>query len=171
MNGGLYSSTMKPLVGQIALVTGATRGTGRATAIELGAAGATVYATGRTAEGHRSPMNRSETLEETAELVERAGGRALPVRVDHTQSDEVAALIERIAREGDGRLDVLVNDIWGGDPLTTWGVPFWEHSLEDGMRMQELGLHTHLITSWHAAPLLAARGRGLIVEVTDGIED
>lgn len=162
---------MRPLEGQVALVTGATRGTGRAIAIELGAAGATVYATGRSAEGHRSPMDRSETLEETAELVERAGGRAIAVRVDHTQRDEVAALVERIARETDGRLDVLVNDIWGGDPLTKWGVPFWEHSLEDGMRMQELGLHTHLITSWHAAPLMAARGRGLIVEVGDGLDD
>ena len=162
---------MKPLDGQIALVTGATRGTGRATAIELGAAGATVYVTGRSVRGNPSPMGRPETLEETAELVERAGGRAIPIRVDHTQPSEVAALIARIGRETGGRLDVLVNDIWGGDPLTRWGVPFWEHTLEDGLRMQELGLHTHLITSWHAAPLMARRGRGLIVEVTDGVDD
>ena len=162
---------MKPLEGQVALVTGATRGTGRATAIELGAAGATVYATGRSVRGNPSPMARPETLEETAELIERAGGKVVAVRVDHTQPDEVAALIERIASENGGRLDVLVNDIWGGDPLTNWSVPFWEHSLEDGMRMQELGLHTHLITSWHAAPLMVKRGRGLIVEITDGIAD
>jgi NAD(P)-dependent dehydrogenase (short-subunit alcohol dehydrogenase family) len=102
--------------------------------------------------------------------VERAGGRPIAVRVDHTQPDQVAELIARIDRDNDGRLDVLVNDIWGGDPLTEWG-PFWEHSLENGMRMQELGLHTHLITSWHAAPLMVKRGRGLIVEVTDGVAD
>src|SRR4051812_41230413 len=107
---------MKPLDGQVALVTGATRGTGRATAIELGAAGATVYITGRSVRGHPSPMARPETLEETAELVEQAGGTAIAARVDHTQPPEVGALIERIVAEQDGRLDVLVNDIWGGDP-------------------------------------------------------
>jgi NAD(P)-dependent dehydrogenase (short-subunit alcohol dehydrogenase family) len=162
---------MKPLEGHVALVTGATRGTGRAIAIELGAAGATVYVTGRSAGGHRSPMNRPETLEETAELVEQAGGSAVALRVDHTQPGEVRALVERIDREQDGRLDVLVNDIWGGDPLTNWDAPFWEHSLDDGLRMQALGLHTHIITSWHAAPLMVRRRRGLIVEITDGISD
>jgi NAD(P)-dependent dehydrogenase (short-subunit alcohol dehydrogenase family) len=167
----MFVGEMPPLEGHTALVTGATRGTGRATAIELGAAGATVYVTGRSAGGHRSPMNRPETLEETAELVERAGGTAIAVRCDHTQPEEVRALVERIDAETGGRLDVLVNDIWGGDPLTRWGVPFWEHPLEDGLRMQELGLHTHLVTSWHAAPLMARRGRGLIVEVTDGVSD
>jgi NAD(P)-dependent dehydrogenase (short-subunit alcohol dehydrogenase family) len=156
---------MLPLEGKTALVTGATRGTGRAIAIELGAAGATVHITGRSAEGHRSPMNRAETLEETAALVEEAGGRAIATRCDHTDPEQVAALIAGI-----DHLDVLVNDIWGGDPLTTWGVPFHEHPLDAGMEMQRVGLHTHLITSWHAARLLIA-GRGLIVEITDGIRD
>ncbi len=113
-------------------------------------------------------MNRPETIEETAELIERGGGVAVPVRVDHTRPAEVAALMDRLRAERGGRLDVLVNDIWGGDPLTEWGRPFWEHSLENGLRMQELAVTTHLVTSWHAAPLLIAGGRGLVVEVTDG---
>ena len=162
---------MKPLEDKVALVTGATRGTGRATAIELGAAGATVYVTGRSVRGAPSEMARPETLEETAEIIEQAGGRAIAVRCDHTQPHEVEQLVDRIAQEQDGRLDVLVNDIWGGDPLTKWGVPFYEHSLTDGLKMLDLGLHTHLITSWHAAPLMARRKTGLIVEVTDGIDD
>ena len=160
----------RPLDGAIALVTGATRGTGRAIAIELGAAGATVYATGRSAQGHQSEMARPETLEQTAELVERAGGTAIALRVDHTQPGEVADLVARIDRDTGGRLDILVNDIWGGEHLTQW-VPFWEQPLEDGMRIQELGLHTHVITSWHAAPLMIARRRGLIIEITDGVSD
>jgi NAD(P)-dependent dehydrogenase (short-subunit alcohol dehydrogenase family) len=160
---------MNPLEGHVALVAGATRGVGRATAIELGAAGATVYATGRSVRGRPSPMGRPETLEETAELVEQAGGTAVAVRVDHTQPHEVRDLVERIRAEQDGRLDVLVNDVWGGDMLSDWSVPFWEHDLDAGLEIQRLGVHTHLITSWHAAPLMVARGRGLVVEVGDGI--
>jgi NAD(P)-dependent dehydrogenase (short-subunit alcohol dehydrogenase family) len=160
---------MDTLTDEVALVAGATRGAGRGIAIELGAAGATVYVTGRSAEGRRSPMGRPETLEETAALVEAAGGTAVAVRVDHTDASQVARLVARIEAEQDGRLDVLVNDIWGGDPLTRWDVPFWEHSLEDGLELHRLGLLTHVITSWHAAPLLVRSGRGLIVEVTDGV--
>ena len=156
---------MDTLEGKVALVAGATRGAGRGIAVELGAAGATVYVTGRSAEGHRSSMDRPETLEETARLVEQAGGTAIAVRVDHTDPEQVAKLVA-----GLDRLDVLVNDIWGGDPLTRWGVPFWEHSLEDGLRLHQLGLLTHVITSWHAAPLMVRTGGGLIVEVTDGID-
>ena len=159
----------RPLDGQVAIVAGATRGAGRAIAIELGAAGATVYATGRTTRDRPSPMARAETIEETAELVDEAGGRAIAMRVDHTVPDEVAALVRRVADEQDGRLDVLVNDIWGGDPLTQW-VPFWEHDLANGLQIQQTGVHTHLVTSWHAAPLMIARGRGLIVEITDGVD-
>jgi NAD(P)-dependent dehydrogenase (short-subunit alcohol dehydrogenase family) len=115
-------------------------------------------------------MGRSETIEGTAELVEAEGGRAIAVRVDHTDPAQVAALMERIRAES-GRLDVLVNDIWGGDPLTRWG-PFWEHPLEDGLRMQELGVWTHLVTSWHALPLMVAGGEGgLVIEMTDGESD
>jgi NAD(P)-dependent dehydrogenase (short-subunit alcohol dehydrogenase family) len=160
----------RPLAGQVAIVAGATRGAGRAIAIELGASGATVYVTGRSTRGNPSPMARAETIEETAELVEQAGGRAIAVRVDHTISDDVAALVRRVAEEQEGRLDVLVNDIWGGDPLTQW-VPFWEHDLDNGLQIQQTGVHTHLVTSWHAAPLMIARGRGLIVEITDGVDE
>ena len=152
----------------VALVAGATRGTGRAIAQELGARGATVYCTGRSTRGNPSEMRRPEVIEETAELVDAAGGRAIAVRVDHTEREEVAGLVDRIGAEQDGVLDVLVNDIWGGEHLTNWGGRFWEHSLEDGLYMQRLAVWSHVITAWHAAPLLVARRRGLIVEITDG---
>src|SRR5512142_211774 len=122
---------MNPLNGKIALVAGATRGAGRAIAIELAKVGALVYATGRSSRENRSPMNRPETIEETAEMIEAEGGKAIAVRVDHTLPADVARLIGRIEREQKGRLDILVNDVWGGDPLAKWGVPFWEHSLAD----------------------------------------
>ncbi len=151
-------------------MAGGTRGAGRGIAVELGAAGATVYVTGRSTRAGASDMGRSETIEETAELVGDAGGSGIPVRTDHTRPEEVAALVGRVRDEQDGRLDVLVNDIWGGDPLTEW-TTFWEHSLENGLRLLDTAIKTHLITSWHAAPLMVARGRGLVVEVTDGHTD
>lgn len=100
----------------------------------------------------------------------RGAGRGIAVQVDHLDSGQVRALVERIDREQRGRLDVLVNDIWGGDPLTEWGVPFWKHSLENGLALHRRGIETHLITSWHAVPLMVARASGLILEVTDGVE-
>jgi len=163
--------TEQPLSDRVAVVAGASRGAGRGIAVELGAAGATVYVTGRSVRGRRSEMNRPETIDETAKLVREAGGHGIAVRVDHTRPDDVRALFRRVAAERDGRLDILVNDIWGGDPLTEWGTPFWEHSLVNGLRMQELAVTTHIVTSWHAAPLMVARGSGLIVEVTDGESD
>jgi NAD(P)-dependent dehydrogenase (short-subunit alcohol dehydrogenase family) len=156
---------------QIALVAGATRGGGRGIAIELGGLGATVYVTGRSTRGRRSPMDRPETIEETAELVDAAGGRGIAVAVDHTDPAAVRALIERIATEQDGRLDILVNNVWGGDPLTTWGRPFWEHDLRDGLAMQRQAVWSHAITAHAAVPLMVARERGLVVEVTDGVGD
>ena len=150
----------------IALVAGGTRGAGRGIAVELGAAGATVYVTGRSTRAGRSPMNRPETIEDTAERVDAAGGTGIPVRVDHSDPAQVAALAARIEAEQDGRLDVLVNDIWGGDPLVRW-TPFWEHPLEDGLQVLRT-VETHVITSVHLAPLMLRRRRGLIVEMTDG---
>ncbi|MBO9608008.1 MAG: SDR family NAD(P)-dependent oxidoreductase [Paenibacillaceae bacterium] len=159
---------MKPLQGKVALVAGATRGAGRAIAIALGEAGATVYCTGRSVKGSPSDIGRRETIDETAELIVARGGVAYAVRTDHTSEADVKALFERVAAEQDGKLDILVNDIWGGEKLTEWGVPFWEHSLSKGLTMLERAIDTHLITSHYAAPLMVKRGSGLIVEITDG---
>jgi NAD(P)-dependent dehydrogenase (short-subunit alcohol dehydrogenase family) len=156
-----------PLAGKIALVAGATRGAGRGIAIELGAAGATVYCTGRTTRTQRSEYNRPETIEETAEAVTAAGGHGVAIQVDHLDAGQVQALAARIDADN-GRLDVLVNDIWGSEHLIEWNVPIWQHSLERGLRMLRLGIDTHLITSHFALPLLIRRPGGLVVEMTDG---
>jgi NAD(P)-dependent dehydrogenase (short-subunit alcohol dehydrogenase family) len=158
---------MLPLEGKVALVAGATRGAGRGIAVELGAAGAIVYCTGRTTRAQRSEYDRPETIEETAEAVTAAGGRGIAVQVDHLDPAQVQALVKRIDAEH-GRLDVLVNDVWGGEKLIEWNVPVWEHSLEKGFRMLRLGIDTHLITSHFALPLLIRRPGGLLVEMTDG---
>ncbi|SEF81363.1 NAD(P)-dependent dehydrogenase, short-chain alcohol dehydrogenase family [Thermomonospora echinospora] len=155
------------LKGKIALVAGATRGAGRGIATQLGAAGATVYVTGRTTRERRSEMNRPETIEETAELVTAAGGQGIAVPCDHLDHDQVRTLVERIDRE-QGRLDVLVNDIFGGDHLADWNAKLWEHSLDDGLRLLRLSVDTHVITSHHALPLLLKHPGGLVVEVGDG---
>lgn len=157
----------QPLAGRIALVAGATRGAGRGIAIELGAAGATVYVTGRSTRERRSEYDRPETIEETAELVNQAGGRGIAVAVDHLEPDQVRGLVERIAQEHQ-RLDLLVNDIWGGELLFEWDKPIWEHSLERGLRLLRLAIDTHLITNHFALPLLLKRPGGLVIEMTDG---
>jgi len=156
------------LTDKIALVTGATRGAGRGMAIELGAAGATVYVTGRTTRAGRSAVGRGETIEDTADLVTKAGGRGIAVRCDHMVPADVAALVARIEAEQDGRLDILVDDTWGGDRWIEWDKPFWEHDLDNGLKALRNGLETHLITLHTVLPLLVRRGAGLVVEVTDG---
>ncbi|KZE47190.1 short-chain dehydrogenase [Brevibacillus parabrevis] len=161
---------MKALQGKVAVVAGGTRGAGRGIAIGLGEAGATVYVTGRSVRGQPSDMARPETIEETAELVTASGGVGIAVQVDHTREAEVKALFERVSAEQNGRLDLLVNDIWGGDGLTVWGKTFWEHSLADGLLIQQRAVHTHMITSYYAAPLMVAQKKGLIVEITDGVD-
>ena len=157
----------RPLRNQVAVVAGATRGAGRGIARMLGAAGATVYCTGRSVRGRAATPGRPETIEETAALVTAEGGRGIAVRTDHMIECEVAQLFARVRAEA-GRLDVLVNDIWGGDALTEWGRPFWELSIAQGRQMLERAVHSHLITSRHGAPLMIERDAGLIVEVTDG---
>jgi NAD(P)-dependent dehydrogenase (short-subunit alcohol dehydrogenase family) len=157
----------RPLAGKVALVSGATRGAGRGIAVALGEAGATVYATGRSTRERRSEMDRPETIDETAELVTAAGGEGIAVAVDHLDSDQVRGLVERIDAER-GRLDVLVNDIWGAEHLFEWNKPLWEHDLANGLRLLRLAIDTHLITSHHALPLMVRRPGGLVVEVTDG---
>jgi NAD(P)-dependent dehydrogenase (short-subunit alcohol dehydrogenase family) len=156
-----------PLTGKVALVAGATRGGGRGIAVALGEAGATVYATGRTTREGRSEVGRPETIEDTAELVQAAGGEGVALQVDHLDPAQVAALVERIDSE-QGRLDVLVNDIWGSEHLFEFDSPLWEHDLDNGLRLLRLAIDTHLITSHRALPLLLRRPGGLVVEVTDG---
>ncbi|WFE32362.1 SDR family oxidoreductase [Micromonospora sp. WMMD975] len=156
-----------PLTGKVALVAGATRGAGRQIAVQLGAAGATVYVTGRTTRERRSEMDRPETIEETAELVTAAGGTGIAVAVDHLDPERVRGLVERIDAE-QGRLDVLVNDIWGADPLITWEKPVWEQPLDAGFHTLRLAVDTHIITSHFALPLLIRNPGGLVVEIGDG---
>src|SRR5262245_27789223 len=155
------------LSGKVELVAGATRGAGRGIAVELGAAGATVYVTGRTTRTQRSEFNRPETIEETAELVQQAGGEGIAMQVDHLDPAQVQALVARIEQE-QNRLDILVNDIWGADFLIEWLLPVWKHSIEKGMRMLRLAIDTHIITSHFAIPLLIKNPGGLLVEMTDG---
>ncbi|WP_328524694.1 SDR family oxidoreductase [Kribbella sp. NBC_00359] len=161
---------MKPLAGKVALVTGATRAAGRGIAVELGAAGATVYVTGRSTRAARSEMDRPETIEDTAELVDDAGGRGIAVPVDHLDPQQVRDLIDRIDRE-QGALHILVNDIWGQHGEPEWDKTVWESDLEGGLRLLQLGIHTHAITSHYALPLLIKSPGGLVIEMTDGTND
>ncbi|WP_367319037.1 SDR family oxidoreductase [Streptomyces sp. HUAS ZL42] len=157
----------EPLKGKVALVAGATRGAGRGIAVELGAAGATVYVTGRSTRARRSEYDRPETIEDTADLVTEAGGKGIAVPTDHLDPAQVRTLVDRIAGE-QGRLDVLVNDIWGGETLFEWDTPVWEHDLDNGLRLLRLAVETHAITSHHVLPLLLRQPGGLVVEMTDG---
>jgi NAD(P)-dependent dehydrogenase (short-subunit alcohol dehydrogenase family) len=161
------TSLGKPLLGKIALVAGATRGAGRGIAIALGEAGATVYCTGRSTRKRGATPGRPETIEETAEMVTAAGGKGIAVRVDHTVPAEVKKLVATIKRRSKG-LDILVNDVWGGDPLTQFGKGFWSCNLENGLLMLKQAIHSHIITAHFAAPLMFGRADAIIFEITDG---
>jgi NAD(P)-dependent dehydrogenase (short-subunit alcohol dehydrogenase family) len=152
---------VKPLEGKIALVAGATRGAGRGIATALGEAGATVYCTGRSVPGSPGMKGRPETIQETADIVTARGGRGIAIQVDHTIPEQVAALFEQI-----GELDILINDIWGGDDLVEWGKKLWETRLDDGLLLIDRAIKTHIITSYYGLPRL--REGGLVVEITDG---
>lgn len=172
------SSTERPLEGRVAVVTGASRGAGRGVAVELGAAGATVYVTGRStrerpAAGYDQIMALSKlarmpgTIEDMAEDVTRLGGGGIAVRCDHTVDAEVADLFARVRAET-GRLDLLVNNAWGGHESFD-GVfqrPFWEQPLDQWDAMFDHGVRNHVLSSRHAAPIFVAQRSGLVVTTT-----
>ncbi len=168
---------MSSLSGRVALVAGATRGGGRGIALALGEAGATVWCTGRSSRADagrggadRRPFDlgrRPETIEQTADLVTELGGEGVARVVDHTDDAAVDALAEAI-RERHGRLDVLVNNVWGAEDLVEWGKPLWEQSPDPGFAMVDRVLRSHVLTLRHAVPLVLGSDRGLVVEVTDG---
>ncbi|MNX67884.1 3-oxoacyl-[acyl-carrier-protein] reductase FabG [compost metagenome] len=168
----------RPLAGRVAVVTGASRGAGRGIAQELGAAGATVYVTGRStrarpADSYGQLLALSElaalpgTIDDTADEVTQFGGHGIAVACDHTKEDEVAALFARVERE-QGRLDLLVNNAWGGHESFTgvFEAPFWEHPLANWDSMFDRGVRNHLVASRCAAPGMVARKQGLIVTTT-----
>lgn len=159
-----------PLTGRTAVVAGGTRGAGRGIAVQLGAAGATVLVTGRSTHEHRSDMGRPETIDQTAEMVTAAGGLGIAIRVDHEDEAQVDALVAEI-RTRTERLDILVDDIWGGDPLTHWGTPFWRLDLADIDQLWRRAVRTHIVTSQRLVPLMLEQHSGLVVEITDGVGD
>lgn len=165
---------MKPMAersakDRICLVAGATRGAGRAIALELGRVGATVYCTGRSLRGQPSDLGRSETLEETAEGVCALGGQGIALQVDHTQESQVRDLMAQIEREH-GRLDVLVNSVWGGEKWVEWGKPFWELDFSQGSRLLERAVLSHLLNNRYAVPLMVKAEHALLIEMTDGCD-
>ena len=157
----------------VALVTGASRGAGRAIAAELGAAGATVYVTGRSVSGRPTTDNVPGTIDETARVVTEAGGRGIAIRCDHTVDADVESLFTRI-RSNHARLDILINNVWGGyensecRPLPL--VPFWEQSPNQWNSMFTAGVRAHLMASRLAVPLMLPQRRGLIVSTTANLE-
>jgi NAD(P)-dependent dehydrogenase (short-subunit alcohol dehydrogenase family) len=152
---------MKPLAGKVAVVAGATRGAGRGIATALGELGATVYCTGRSVAGNPGMKGRTETIQQTADLVTARGGRGIAIQADHTVPAQVEKLFETV-----GEFDILINDIWGGDELVEWGKKLWETKLEDGLTLIDRAIKTHIITSYYGLPHL--RKDGLVVEITDG---
>lgn len=158
----------KKLKGKIALVAGGTRGAGRAIAVSLAEAGAFVYVTGRSSRKRGLPSQRPETIEETLDLIEAAGGSGAALRVDHNLEEDVRALMKRIDAEQNGRLDILVNDIWGGEARTSW-LPFWEQNVDVGIAVFDNAVMTHVRTATYATPLLMRSEPSLILEITDGV--
>lgn len=169
----------KSLEGKTALVAGATRGAGRGIAAMLGEAGAVVYCTGRSSRAQKRPQrtadaspfaleSRPETIEDTADQVTARGGKGIAVKVDHRKPEEVKTLFARIGDEA-GRLDIIVNDIWGGDALAQWGKPFWELEATLGFQMISQVMESHVLTAQAAAKFFVAQKSGLLIEITDGV--
>lgn len=168
-----YTDVMieKPLDGRVAVVAGGARGAGRGISIALGELGCTVYVTGRTSRDFTSELGRKETIEETAEKVSQVGGKGVPIRADHADPEQVKSLFAQVKKESNGGLDILVNDIWGGDHLAEWGKKFWEQDISKALKIFGNCLNSHIITSFYGAPLLIEKGSGLLVEVTARIID
>jgi NAD(P)-dependent dehydrogenase (short-subunit alcohol dehydrogenase family) len=157
---------MEPLDGHVAIVAGATRGAGRGVARALGEAGALVYCTGRSVPGQPSPYARPETINETAAMIEAAGGKAMAVRVDHTREVEVEALFARVERDH-GRLDIVVDSVAGEDPMMSqWGSS-WDVDLTNAEAILRQALLSRIITAKHATRAMIRHRRGLIVEITE----
>jgi NAD(P)-dependent dehydrogenase (short-subunit alcohol dehydrogenase family) len=171
----VWSPNRDALRGKLAVVAGATRGAGRGIAVALGEAGATVICTGRTTRAQRSEYDRPETIEDTAAMVDDAGGQGIAIAADHLDPAQVQDIASRIERDHGGHIDVLVNDIWGAETLKggppEWDRPIWELDLGVGLRILRLAIDTHLVTSHLLLPLLVDRPGGLVVEVTDGTND
>jgi NAD(P)-dependent dehydrogenase (short-subunit alcohol dehydrogenase family) len=161
------SARQRPLAGRLAVVAGATRGAGRGIARALGEAGATVYCTGRSVRGNPSPYGRRETIEETAELVDAAGGKGIAVRVDHSVEAEVEKLFADIDA-AHGRVDVLVNSVAGEDPVLGQWASFWKVEMKNADAIFRQAFCSHVLTAKHAARMMIRAKRGLIVEVTEG---
>ncbi|WP_134323718.1 SDR family oxidoreductase [Cumulibacter soli] len=157
----------KPLAGRIALVAGATRGAGRGVAQALGDAGATVWCTGRSTRQHRSEYDRAETIEDTADLINNAGGTAVARQVDHTDEAQVRDLVAQIEREH-GRLDIAVTSLGGENEQGLWDKPIWEQDSAVGRGMLRGILESHLLTATHALGLLHRTTGGLHITLTDG---
>jgi dehydrogenase/reductase SDR family member 1 len=144
------------LTDKVAVVTGASRGIGRGTAVALGEQGATVYVTGRTT------GDGELTIDTTARLVDEAGGNGIAVQVDHGDDSQIAALFERVASE-QGRLDILVNNVYKIPDPPAWGGGFWDHPISIWDDQVGIGLRAHYVASWHAASLLFAAGPGAAI--------
>jgi NAD(P)-dependent dehydrogenase (short-subunit alcohol dehydrogenase family) len=168
----------RPLSGRVAVVTGASRGAGKGIALELGAAGATVYVTGRSTRAQPamsyarilelSKLSRMPgTIEDTAEEVTAEGGRGLAVRCDHADAADVERLFARVEKE-EGRVDLLVNNAWGGHEAFTgvFDAPFWEQPLDQWEAMLDRGVRNHLLASRAAVPAMVRRRAGLVVTTT-----
>ena len=155
----------KPLAGFVCLVTGATRGIGKGIAVQLGEAGATVYVTGRT-------LTKTEksygSLTETVEEINGRGGRGIAVQVDHSKDNEITGLFDKIKREQNGQLDVLVNNAYSGVSaiMENMGKPFWEQPLSMWDDINNVGLRNHYICSVLAAQMMVPRNSGLIVDIS-----
>ncbi|MGB5634196.1 MAG: SDR family NAD(P)-dependent oxidoreductase [Waterburya sp.] len=158
---------MSNLEGKVALVTGATRGVGKGIAIGLGESGATVYITGRSLEPSDSANKLSGSLKETQVAIEEAGGKCIPIQVDHSDDEQIGILFERIEKE-QGKLDLLVNNVFSGVQAIrdASGKPFWQGSPDLWDAVNNVGLRSHYVSSIYAARLMSGQSQGIICTIS-----